>query len=114
MQKQTDIDGFLEEMEISAEEGSVLYTFFIEELLQEKSALQEQANTENYGQMAETVHNIKGVSSSYKSWNVFHIVSSMDDQCKKRDFNNIQQNVDILSRMIEEEIVKIKAYFNME
>lgn len=73
MSKTASVDFERFKLETGLEEYDVkeLYKGFLDELLEEKDKLRSQLDNADYEKMAKTVHNMKGISSSYMADDVF-------------------------------------------
>lgn len=76
-----------------------LYQGFLEELLEEKEKLLSQFQNKEFGGLAKTVHNIKGITSSYMAEKAFAQSGELDLLLKK----GIKEDLEVsLNRLIDE------------
>lgn len=68
-----DFEKFKSETHLEDSEIRELYSGFLEELIGEKAKLRAQLDESSYEKMYKTVHNIKGISSSYMVESVYKL-----------------------------------------
>lgn len=67
-----------------------LYQGFLEELLEEKEKLLTQFLNKEFDNLAKTVHNIKGITSSYMAINAFTQSKELDLLLKNKKTGNME------------------------
>lgn len=97
-----DFGKFEKETGLDVETVKDLYRGFLEEILEDRDKLSHEFQSQEYGKLARTVHNIKGVSSSYMAEDLFHQALKLDSKLKKNDTAQLESMIHIL----EEEIMK--------
>lgn len=107
-----DIQEFQEEMEVDIEMAQELYEVFIEELLTEKETLLPYFRRGEIIDLENTMHNIKGISGSYRAWAVFKMAEEIYEQLKNRDIENMEDMLIRFRDLINETIKEIKKYFS--
>lgn len=106
-------DGFIQETGIDEETSKELYEVFVEELLQEKEKLIAQHLVKDYEKLGRTVHNVKGVSGSYKAHFVYESAKVIDLCIKGREYEGVEQEFDGLIKAIGNAIDDIRLHFKI-
>ena len=99
-------------LETSLEEETVkeLYQGFLEEILEEKDKLLLQYAAGEYDRLSRTVHNIKGISSSYMTAAVYKRSMELDARLKDKNTEEIGTVVNMLVNDIIEAAGEIISY----
>jgi FOG: HPt domain len=108
-----DYDEFMQETGIDNDEIRELYGVFMEELLQEKEKLKTQLGVKDYLKLEKTVHNIKGISGSYKARLIFEPAKLIDLDLKGGAYGNIEQNMKVLLDAIDNAVLDMRMHFNI-
>ncbi len=113
-----DIKGFMKEMDIDSEMARELYDIFAEELAEERDQLLrdwEEGDAENFYR---TLHNIKGISSSYRAYDVWktaeglYVAGEGDEQVQKEQFRLLTpERLKALTDEMEGALGEIADYF---
>lgn len=106
-----DFNAFKTETGLDDDQVRELYEGFLEELLEEKKKLVEQLKEKDYGRLARTIHNIKGISGSYMLTAVFKIASSLNSDIKSDRFEGIASGVAELTAEIDKAETEITSHF---
>ncbi len=72
-----DIRGFMEEMEIDNQMAREMYEIFAEELKEEKEQLLISWDRQDAEGFFGTLHNVKGISASYRASELHHYVEAL-------------------------------------
>lgn len=90
-----------------------LYQVFLDELLAEKEKLINYLSEKDFIKLGKTVHNIKGISGSFKTGQVFEQASLIDRDTKNGKFEGIGNSLADLTNLIDRAVMDIKRYFKM-
>lgn len=105
---------FISETGIDEETSKELYEVFMEELLQEKEKLINRYSSQEYEKLGRTVHNIKGISASYKAHPVYEMARLIDMSIKVGEFDRIKNNFGELLNAIDNVVRDIKAHYSLQ
>lgn len=94
-----DFEKFKIETDLDDVKLKELYQGFLEELLEEKEKLLAQFQNKDFGSLAKTVHNIKGITSSYMALKAFTQSKELDLLLKKGKPENLEVS---LNRLVDE------------
>lgn len=97
-----DFDEFRKETGLEEDTVKDLYQGFLEELLEEKEKLLVQVQDREYVRLGRTVHNIKGISSSYQAQTVFRHAQELDSLLKLGK----TENADVLANKLANDIIE--------
>ncbi|TYQ16679.1 UNVERIFIED_CONTAM: HPt (histidine-containing phosphotransfer) domain-containing protein [Acetivibrio alkalicellulosi] len=106
-----DFDSFVKDVDVDNETMRDLYETFLEEILQERENLKSCLLQNDYTCAGKIIHNIKGISGSYKANELYEIAKNLDLKFKNKitDRSNIQINE--LLECIQVVCKEIKDYF---
>lgn len=105
------IDEFIEEMSIEEDTAKDLYFVFIEEMIEECEKLLSGMNNKDIDKIKKSVHNIKGVSGSFKAVKVFELSSIINEQFKSNYNIVIEAIINELIKEIRNVSAEVKIYF---
>lgn len=108
-----DFEKFKKETGLDDDTVIELYKGFLEELLGEKDKLLTLLAENDYAKLSKTVHNIKGISSSYMAANVFERSLDLDMRLKAGKTDDIAHLVNKLVNDIIETAGEIIKYCNL-
>lgn len=111
--KTVDVEAFMAETGLDEETAKELYTGFIEEINEEREKLFSKFSTSDFSRLARTVHNIKGISGSYRLQNVFKQAQEIDASLKKNETGGVETAVERLENYIEEAVAEIRHHFEI-
>jgi len=111
--KIVDFDGFLDETGLDKEVTKELYTGLIEEIVQEREKILSELAAMDFGKLARTVHNIKGISGSYKLQYVFKQAGDIDACIKQSRLEGVEAAVGKLQTLINEAVTEIRRHFDI-
>lgn len=100
-QELVDFEAFIKETQVDKEVVIELYEVFLDELSDEKDKIHTCLLSENYTHLQKVIHNIKGISGSYKVYKVFEIACSIDIDLKNGYITEIYKNIHELNDAIE-------------
>ncbi len=109
-----DYDAFMRETGIGEDDLKELYGVFLEELLREKDRLLMHLADKDYDSLRKTVHNVKGISGSYKANVVFEKAGQIGLDIKNGRFETIDAGLEALTAEIENAALEIKRHFRMQ
>ncbi|KGK85755.1 hypothetical protein DP73_18210 [Desulfosporosinus sp. HMP52] len=110
-QRIVDIIGFKEDLGLDCDTLKDLYTVFVEELIQERERVNSHVILDEVELIRKSVHNIKGIASSYRTELVFESAKDLDFKLKHRDFEELSSFVADLNKRIDEAVKEIRLYF---
>lgn len=105
-----DFERFKAETGLGDYDVKELYKGFLDELLEEKEKLQGQLMNDDFEKMEKTVHNIKGISSSYMADEVFSCSLELGRLLSKNDRAAVDSAVNQLTELIMEAVDDIFRY----
>ena len=108
-----DYGAFMTETGIDEDTLIEIYEVFRDELLGEKEKLPACLSRNDYVKLGKIVHNIKGISGSYKAGKVFVQASLIDLDLKEGKYEGIHQNLSKLTDEIEAAALDIKQRFSI-
>ena len=112
-----DLKGFIEEMDIDMEMASEMYEIFSEELAEERDQLFSDWQAADMDNFFRTLHNIKGISATYRANDVHHLIQSIYDaeesqSGKARQFSLMkEEDLQKISKVVEDTLQEIQSYF---
>ncbi|MDQ2084922.1 Hpt domain-containing protein [Herbivorax sp. ANBcel31] len=109
--KTIDFDSFIDDAGIDRETMKELYEVFLEEVLEEKEKLQYYFFHDNNQMMKKTIHNIKGISGSYKAYEIYDIAKELDEKLKNEEKTKSDFQIEELIKYIEIASQEINLYF---
>lgn len=106
-----DIIGFKEDLGLDYDTLKDLYMVFVEELIQEREKVNSHLILHEVEIIRKSVHNIKGIASSYRAILVFESARDLDVKLKLQDFEELNSFVEDLNKRIDEAVKELKIYF---
>lgn len=110
MKDLVDYQEFMDETGIDKETARELYTIFLEELLDQKEGACSAMVDSDFEGLGKIIHNIKGISASYKAWPVHATAKRIDEQLKQGKQNNLVNELDELVNIIDQTGNSIRHY----
>jgi len=108
-----DFEKFKIETDLDDATLKELYQGFLEELLEEKEKLLTQFLNKEFDSLAKTVHNIKGITSSYMAVDAFTQSKELDLLLKNKKAGNIEVSLNKLVDDIIETAGDIINYYGL-
>lgn len=93
-----DFDEFICEMGIDKDTAKELYQVFRDELLDQKSSFLEAYEVKDFQKLQKIIHNIKGISGSYKAGHIYSTAQNIDLILKEKKFND--DSVKLLNELV--------------
>lgn len=109
-----DIMGFVEETGLDGDMPEELYHVFYDELSKERERTAQFYAEKKYLELTGTVHNIKGISASYKAPLVFEQAEQVDADCKAGRYQALASGLESLYLRIDEALAEIRIYYGWE
>lgn len=109
--KAVDFEGFMEETGLDGETVKELYEVFVGEISSERDKLLSLLSAGEFIKLAETVHNIKGISGSYGLQYVYRQALELGDLIKVNGRAGIEASLKKLETLIDEAVAEIKNYY---
>lgn len=114
-QRVVDIISFKEDLGVDYDTLKDLYMVFVEELIQEREKVNSHVVLQEVELLRKSVHNIKGIASSYRTELVFESARNLDFKLKNlRDFEELNSLASNLNERIDEAVKQINFYFGEE
>jgi len=109
--KIVDIDVFNKDIGLDYETLKELYLVFVEEINQEKEAVNNQLTLREFEKLRKSIHNVKGIASNYRAQYVFENAKKIDLKLNNEDYENLSSYISDFSKAIEEAEEEITKYF---
>lgn len=106
-----DIAGFQEAVILDYNTLKELYALFVEEIKKEQERLYKLLNSWNLEELKKSIHNIKGISGSYKARLVFENAKNLDYNIANSRLGDVMFDTAKLCEAIGETICVILKYF---
>ncbi len=113
MRKNVDYELFMMETGLDKEAIKELYQVFLDEILGEKEKLMNAFAEKDYVKLGKIVHNIKGISGSFKAGQVFEHASLMDLAIKHSKPEEIEDGMLNLTGLIDHAAADIGRFFEI-
>ena len=108
-----DYQAFIDETGLDENTIKELYQVFHDEILAEKEKLVNSYSQNDLLKLGKTVHNIKGISGSFKAGHVFEQACSIDLDIKNRKFQGMGDSLETFSKSIDCAVMDIRGHFDM-
>lgn len=109
--KIVDYDAFMVETGLDKDTIEELYQVFHDEILEEREKLLSCYSGKDFEKLGKTVHNIKGISGSFKAGPVFEQSSLMNLDIKAGKYEGVESSLTSLVELIDRTAADIKRYF---
>lgn len=109
-----DIIAFQTEAGLDEETAKELYSIFVAEMINYKEDLKQFFVAGNYDELKRRVHDIKGVSSSYRAYSIFESALVLDTKLKNNDLENIGEIFLKLLENMKQTVNQIQLYFDLD
>lgn len=107
-----DIEGFAEELGISVQEISDLYSDFIESVAGEVKKIEELSKKEDWYEIKKVFHDIKGVSGNYRIMDVCDEASEINNILRNENYVNIKSLLLNFYILVENAFKEIRRFFS--
>lgn len=113
--KKVDIEAFQADTGVDDRETlKELYSVFLEEMSQEREKLLAMLSIGNFADLAKVIHNIKGVSGSYKANGIFDVSAEFNMRLKTNNLENADTWTREVVNAISSAIDEINEYFGLK
>lgn len=109
-----DFEAFKVEIGLEEDQLQELYIGYMEELLEEREKLNTQFVNGELIKLGKTVHNIKGISGSYRAEQVFEVAKELDARIKESKMDEMSIWIERLTNCISAVENEIKQYFDLK
>ena len=109
-----DYKGFQKDLQINTELLKEMYLTFMYELNCNKDSMNRCYQRNDYVWMMKYVHNIKGLSGTYRARKVSRIAEALYHNLRKNEKIIIGYYAQALNEVIDETIFEMKSYFDEE
>lgn len=113
IEKIIDYTAFMAETGLDRDAIKELYQVFHDEMLEEKEKLLCCFSGNDFEMLGKTVHNVKGISGSFKAGQVYEQATLMGFDIRKGKFEDIGSRLANLTQSIDCAIREIKKYIEM-
>ena len=108
-----DYEAFIGETGLDEDTIKELYQVFHDEILAEKEKLINAYSQNDFLKLGKTVHNIKGISGSFKVGHVFEQACIIDLDIKNGKFQGMGDSLETFTRSIDCAVKDIRRHFDM-
>lgn len=107
-----NVEVFMCNNDLEIDEAADLYTVLIQELTECINELKKSVKERDIKSTQKNLHNIKGITSSYRLINVYEIASTIYTQLKAGMIKNIEDTSNKLIEEVKSEQNRILQYFS--
>lgn len=111
MEKLVDFEVFMDETGIDGELLATLYDNFSKEITQEKTKMKIAYQKNDYDELSEIVHTIKGVLGSYRAIKAYDKATQLNSLLKQKEYNKLGLLAKELPYEIEKAVEAVAKYF---
>lgn len=108
-----DFAAFMDETGLDDESLKELYIELLEEIDEESKKLLPLLSEGNFTLLGRVVHNIKGISGSYRLQFVYRQAVELNARMKENKLEGIEAEAERLGILIEEAVVEIRHHFEI-